>query len=101
MENKITPIMCGKRGCSNKANYIVRLSLAVHANHAPAISDPIVYICKEHEKDVTWQSLNVDANWDMICNSFEAIGRVAPVKEFSKVIIEPLHESHHNSSIQE
>jgi hypothetical protein len=81
---------CSVNDCQTAAKYSVHLSLAVHANHDPAISTALVYLCEEHKANADWNELNVDGNWDNICKSMEAAGRQAPVKEFSKVILEPL-----------
>lgn len=81
---------CNKVGCLQRATQEVRLSLAVHASHPPAISSPIMYLCDEHAPEATWQNLNVDGNWGKICASFESIGRIPPKKKFSKLIIQPI-----------
>jgi len=84
---------CNKAGCVKQATQEVRLSLAVHASHPPAISGPIMHLCDEHAPEVTWQSINVDDNWDNICTSFENIGMAAPKKRFSKLIIQPIQDN--------
>lgn len=80
---------CNKRECENDAIYQLRLSLAVHENHEPAISTPIVYLCDDHKDDITFESfMSVPGNWEKICSGFTSNGRQAPKKEFSKLIIE-------------
>lgn len=81
---------CNKKECLNAATYQLRLSLAIHANHEPALSTPFLYLCEEHKNDITFESVTDGYNWDKICLSFESIGRIAPKKEFSKLIIEPI-----------
>lgn len=80
---------CQNSACDNDAVYSVHLSLAVHENHEPAISTPIVFVCNQHKDHVTWDNF-VEPNWDKICQSIESFGRKAPIKEFSKLIIKPV-----------
>ena len=80
---------CGKKECTNTATYSIHLSLAVHSGHDPAISTPIVHVCEEHIHLITWEEW-IEPNWERICKSVESIGRVAPVKKFSKLITKPL-----------
>lgn len=81
---------CEKKGCQLPATSTIHMSFAVNADHEPAISTPLLYLCDEHSVEATWESLCVDHNWETICNGFKSIGREAPVKEFCKVIIEPI-----------
>lgn len=81
---------CNQSNCKKLATSSVHLELRVHRDHAPAITTPIVHLCDEHAVECTWQSLGVDNNWQAICESLEAIGKMAPVKEFSNIIIKPL-----------
>lgn len=82
---------CSKKDCQNRAAYQVCLSLSVHANHTPALSSPILYLCEDHKNDITFESITSHAdNWEKLCRGFTGIGRMAPVKEFSKIIIEPI-----------
>jgi len=90
MTGRISQKQCSVDGCNNNAAYSAHLSLAVHANHDPIITTAIVYLCEQHKDKPTWEELCVDHNWDAICNSIISIGRQAPKKEFSKIIIHPL-----------
>lgn len=82
---------CNKKECEKDAKYQLRISLAVHANHRPAISDPFLYVCDEHKNDITFESLtSAPGNWERICAGLVIVGRQAPKKEFSKLIIEPI-----------
>jgi len=84
------PHECDYKGCTNKPTKKISLSLAAHANHEPAISTPLVYFCDGHAKTYTFDDFIAGDNWDKICDNFLSIGRMAPKKEFSKIIIEPI-----------
>lgn len=85
------PLTCDKKECDKPPTKKVLLSLAVHATHPPAISTPIAYFCDEHCSSVSFEDFaNAGSNWQTLCNNFTAIGRQAPKKEFSKLIIEPI-----------
>ena len=95
MNLRSIPKTCDQKGCDKPPTKQLRLSLAVNANHPPAISTPIAYACDEHQHLFTFEEFaEAGSNWDSLCKQFESIGRVAPKKEFSKLIIEDIsHES--------
>lgn len=80
---------CNKVGCTNLADFNVQFALRVHANHQPAISSPIVQVCKDHN-DVEWKDVYTDEGWKQICEGFKAMGRMAPKVEFSYLEITPI-----------
>ena len=90
---------CSVLECNNNAQYSAHLSLAVHAGHPPIVSTALVYLCEEHKgtQESNWKDLNVDGNWDNICKSLESVGKSAPKKEFSAVILEPYEPNNNNS----
>lgn len=81
------PRQCAVKNCNNPIAYQIHFSLAVHANHPPAISTPILYVCEEHKNEFTFEMLAVEPSWKAICDMFLSIGRQAPKKEFSKIIL--------------
>lgn len=80
---------CQRLECTKDAVYSVHLSLRVHEDHEPAVSTPILFVCEDHKYHITWDNF-VEPNWNKICKSLESVGRVAPVKKFSKLILKPL-----------
>jgi hypothetical protein len=82
---------CQKENCTNQARFQVRMSLAVNASHAPAVSQPILFLCNEHKDFFKKENFfDEPGQWDGICRGFQSAGRPVPKKEFSKIIIEPI-----------
>lgn len=88
------PKVCDHIGCNKVPTKQICVSLAVHANHPPAISTPIAYTCDEHQSLFTFdQFVDTADNWEKICKQFADIGRMSPKKEFSKILIEDIYEA--------
>lgn len=81
---------CNKEKCINNATHQVQLSLAVNANHEPAISTPILFLCNDHKNDYTKDDMFGPIQWKQICDGFTNAGKAAPKKEFSDIIISPI-----------
>jgi len=80
---------CQKTGCSNPADFTVHYELRVDMSHPPAVSTPILRLCKEHV-DISWDDVFVEEGWKQICDAFERIGRIRPVKKYSGISIQPI-----------
>lgn len=93
------PEKCMRTACNNKPTNKISISFAVHNNHEPAVSSPILWLCDEHATDIDFKSAGVDANWSQICSWFKNSGLQEPKKEFTKLLIEPINESNNNSTI--
>jgi|ERR1044072_1749711 hypothetical protein len=93
MATRQPPEQCDKSGCTNKATKAVCLSLAVHANHFPATSSPILYVCDQHISHYTFEDIIANGNWERICQLFATIGMQQPKKEFSKIVINDASEA--------
>ena len=77
---------CSKNGCENEAKWEIRLSLAVHDHHEPALSTPLAKVCEEHKHEWSFDDFTPEENWNKICSGFLSAGRQAPKKKYSKLI---------------
>lgn len=77
---------CNKQNCKNEAEFEVVFLLRMHAKHPPAVSTPLIYVCKDHS-DVEWDDVYTDEGWKKIEDSFLNTGYAAPKKEYSCIEI--------------
>lgn len=91
-------LLCSKDHCTKDATKEIRFSLAVNGNHEPSISSPVLFLCEEHKDIFTEEDCFGPAQWASICNGFTRMGKQAPTREFSKIIVQditkPLNDPH-------
>lgn len=87
--NAPPPAKCDVKDCINPPKFKVIVALRVHDKHEPARSSPLIHVCGDHV-DVRWDELVTEETWKRFCDNFVAIGRLAPVKKYSRLEIIPL-----------
>lgn len=80
---------CNFGKCDKNAEFHVVFALGANATHPPAMSSPILSVCKEHS-DVEWKDVCDDNGWKLITSQFEGKGLMPPLKEFSWIEIIPI-----------
>ncbi len=80
---------CSFQGCPNASINSVSILLSADPNLPPAQTSEIMRLCKEHSK-INLKELVSKEQWEAMCLSIEASGKLRPKKRYSKLIFEPI-----------
>lgn len=82
---------CNREKCKNEAKFEVVFLLREYANHPPAVSTPVIFVCSDHS-DITWKDVYTEDGWRQICNTFLDAGYASPAKEHSCIEIRDIQK---------
>jgi hypothetical protein len=90
---RVPPRKCDGENCSNDAAVDVCLALRAAKNTPPAVTTPILRLCREHANLITFDELATPENWAKTVAAFQAAGYQPPAREHSGLFFRPLTQS--------
>lgn len=97
---KTKTMKCNKMGCPLDATWELTIELrALKSQTKPATTSPIMHLCDEHAMEAKWDDIVTDEWFSSLGNKFLESGFIAPVKEFSNLVLNPIGNENNNSSI--
>jgi len=80
---------CYIEDCKEEACYAILIEARQTPTATPMISDPIIFVCKEH-KNVTWDTVMNQYIWQKIVFMLTQSGIQPPLRAFSNLVAQEL-----------